>query len=87
MLTLFQMMTKDEWIPIMDHGIDANGIENQPVYEKYLYFCLYFILFMIVGSMLVVNLFIGVIIDNFNKIKNFEEIGADWMVTPSQKNR
>ena len=40
---------------------------------------------MIVGSMLVVNLFIGVIIDNFNKIKNSEEIGADWMVTPAQR--
>ena len=84
-LTLFQMMTKDEWIPIMDNGIDANGIENQPMYENNLYFWLYFILFMIVGSMLVVNLFIGVIIDNFNKIKNSEEIGADWMVTPAQR--
>jgi voltage-gated cation channel len=85
MLTLFQMMTKDEWIPVMDNAIDANGIEKQPIYENNVYFCLYFILFMLVGSMLVVNLFIGVIIDNFNKIKDSEEIGANWMVTPAQR--
>lgn len=85
MLTLFQMMTKDEWIPVMNDGIDATGIEKQPVYKNNEYLSIYFIAFMIIGSMLVVNLFIGVIIDNFNKIKESEEIGANWMVTPAQR--
>ena len=85
MLTLFQMMTKDEWIPVMNNGIDATGIEQQPKYRNNMYVSLYFILFMIIGSMLVVNLFIGVIIDNFKKIKESEEIGANWMVTPAQR--
>jgi hypothetical protein len=85
MLTLFQMMTKDEWIPVMNNGIDAVGIEKQPIYKNNQYLSLYFIAFMIIGSMLVVNLFIGVIIDNFNKIKESEEIGANWMVTPAQR--
>lgn len=85
MLTLFQMMTKDVWVPIMDNGIDAVGIEKQPNYKYRMYMCIYFIIFMIIGAMLVVNLFIGVIIDNFNKIKDSEEIGANWMVTPAQR--
>lgn len=84
-LSLFQMMTEDEWVDIMNSGIDANGIENQPITENNLYFSIYFILFMVVGALLVVNLFIGVIIDNFNKIKVSEEIGHDWMVTPAQR--
>lgn len=84
-LTLFQIMTKDEWIPVMNNAIDANGIEKQPIYKNNIYMCFYFIIFMIIGSMLIVNLFIGVIIDNFNKIKDSEEIGENWMVTPSQR--
>lgn len=79
------MMTKDEWIPVMNNAIDNNGIGNQPVYKNQPYMSLYFIIFMILGSMLIVNLFIGVIIDNFNKIKDSEEIGAHWMVTPAQR--
>jgi hypothetical protein len=40
---------------------------------------------MIIGSMVIINLFIGVIIDNFNKIKETEEFGVGLLVTPSQK--
>lgn len=40
---------------------------------------------MIAGSMLVLNLFIGVVIDNFNKIKESEEVG-NLFVTDAQRN-
>ena len=38
----------------------------------------------VVGSMLIFNLFVGVVIDNFNKIKTNEELG-NMFVTESQK--
>ena len=69
---------------IMSNGIDATGIDLQPKENNNIYFALFFIAFMVVGSMLIVNLFVGVVIDNFNKIKINEELG-NMFVTESQK--
>lgn len=44
-------------------------VEEQPVYEINLYMYLYFVIFIIFGSFFTLNLFIGVIIDNFNQQK------------------
>lgn len=42
---------------------------DQPKYEDNLYMYLYFVIFIIFGSFFTLNLFIGVIIDNFNQQK------------------
>lgn len=44
-------------------------MEDQPEYEVNLYMYLYFVIFIIFGSFFTLNLFIGVIIDNFNQQK------------------
>lgn len=44
-------------------------VEEQPDYEVNLYMYLYFVIFIIFGSFFTLNLFIGVIIDNFNQQK------------------
>ena len=44
-------------------------VELQPKYEDNLYMYLYFVIFIIFGSFFTLNLFIGVIIDNFNQQK------------------
>lgn len=44
-------------------------MEEQPVREINLYMYLYFVVFIIFGSFFTLNLFIGVIIDNFNQQK------------------
>lgn len=44
-------------------------MEEQPKYEENLYMYLYFVIFIIFGSFFTLNLFIGVIIDNFNQQK------------------
>lgn len=43
--------------------------EEQPQWESNLYMYLYFVIFIIFGSFFTLNLFIGVIIDNFNQQK------------------
>ena len=78
------MITTEGWMSIMSNGIDATGIDLQPKENNNIYFALFFIAFMVVGSMLIVNLFVGVVIDNFNKIKINEELG-NMFVTESQK--
>jgi hypothetical protein len=44
-------------------------VEEQPIREVNLYMYLYFVIFIIFGSFFTLNLFIGVIIDNFNQQK------------------
>uniref|UniRef100_A0A3B4UNF4 Sodium channel protein n=1 Tax=Seriola dumerili TaxID=41447 RepID=A0A3B4UNF4_SERDU len=44
-------------------------VEEQPIKEINLYMYLYFVIFIIFGSFFTLNLFIGVIIDNFNQQK------------------
>lgn len=52
-------------------------IEDQPSYEINLYMYLYFVIFIIFGSFFTLNLFIGVIIDNFNQQK--QKICASYL--------
>ena len=44
-------------------------MEEQPSYEINLYMYIYFVIFIIFGAFFTLNLFIGVIIDNFNQQK------------------
>lgn len=44
-------------------------IKEQPQYEINMYMYLYFVIFIIFGAFFTLNLFIGVIIDNFNQQK------------------
>ena len=45
---------------------------------------LYFVIFMVFGSQFILNLFVGVIMDNFNRIKDKDEWGG-LFVTEDQK--
>lgn len=78
------MMTTEGWLDVMYDGIDSRGIHLQPKKNNNVAIALFFIAFMVVGSMLIFNLFVGVVIDNFNKIKTNEELG-NMFVTESQK--
>ena len=53
----------------MADAVDAKGIDQQPEYEYNIAAYTYFVVFIIVGSFFVLNLFIGVIIDSFNQVK------------------
>jgi hypothetical protein len=75
MSTLFQMTTTEGWVDVMYSGIDSVGIGYQPQKNHNTWFVIYFIAFMIVGSQFIINLFVGVVIDNFNTIKEREELG------------
>ncbi|NXH82264.1 SCN5A protein, partial [Edolisoma coerulescens] len=58
--------------------------EEQPEWEYNLYMYLYFVIFIIFGSFFTLNLFIGVIIDNFNQQKK-KISGQDIFMTEEQK--
>ncbi|KAM6078962.1 sodium channel protein type 1 subunit alpha isoform 5-T5 [Theristicus caerulescens] len=72
------------WMDIMYAAIDSRDVLQQPKYEDNLYMYLYFVIFIIFGSFFTLNLFIGVIIDNFNQQKK-KFGGQDIFMTEEQK--
>ncbi|XP_055019107.1 sodium channel, voltage-gated, type I like, alpha b [Boleophthalmus pectinirostris] len=83
-LALLQVATFKGWMDIMYAAVDSRDIGDQPVYEENLYMYLYFVIFIIFGSFFTLNLFIGVIIDNFNQQKK-KFGGQDIFMTEEQK--
>uniref|UniRef100_A0A8C2U953 Sodium channel protein n=1 Tax=Coturnix japonica TaxID=93934 RepID=A0A8C2U953_COTJA len=82
-LALLQVATFKGWMDIMYAAVDSRKQEEQPKYEDNLYMYLYFVIFIIFGSFFTLNLFIGVIIDNFNQQK--KKISQDIFMTEEQK--
>ncbi|XP_044280519.1 sodium channel protein type 5 subunit alpha-like isoform X1 [Varanus komodoensis] len=83
-LALLQVATFKGWMDIMYAAVDSREREEQPVWEYNLYMYLYFVIFIIFGSFFTLNLFIGVIIDNFNQQKK-KLGGQDIFMTEEQK--
>ncbi|KAE8581029.1 hypothetical protein XENTR_v10024638 [Xenopus tropicalis] len=83
-LALLQVATFKGWMDIMYAAVDSRKVEEQPRYEDNLYMYLYFVIFIIFGSFFTLNLFIGVIIDNFNQQKK-KFGGQDIFMTEEQK--
>uniref|UniRef100_A0A8C4XUK9 Sodium channel protein n=1 Tax=Falco tinnunculus TaxID=100819 RepID=A0A8C4XUK9_FALTI len=82
-LALLQVATFKGWMDIMYAAVDSRDVKDQPKYEDNLYMYLYFVIFIIFGSFFTLNLFIGVIIDNFNQQK--KKISQDIFMTEEQK--
>ena len=53
--------------------------ERQPKYEQRVIMYIFFVLFIIFGSFFTLNLFIGVIIENFNVQKKKMSVSPDSM--------
>ncbi|XP_017682014.1 PREDICTED: sodium channel protein type 5 subunit alpha-like isoform X3 [Lepidothrix coronata] len=83
-LALLQVATFKGWMDIMYAAVDSREYEEQPEWEYNLYMYLYFVIFIIFGSFFTLNLFIGVIIDNFNQQKK-KLGGQDIFMTEEQK--
>ncbi|XP_055695798.1 sodium channel protein para isoform X22 [Lutzomyia longipalpis] len=84
-LCLFQVATFKGWIQIMNDAIDSREIGKQPIRETNIYMYLYFVFFIIFGSFFTLNLFIGVIIDNFNEQKKKAGGSLEMFMTEDQK--
>ncbi|KAM6980454.1 LOW QUALITY PROTEIN: sodium channel, voltage gated, type VIII, alpha subunit b [Aplochiton taeniatus] len=83
-LALLQIATFKGWMDIMYAAVDSRKVEDQPIYEDNIYMYIFFVIFIIFGSFFTLNLFIGVIIDNFNQQKK-KFGGQDIFMTEEQK--
>ncbi|XP_044531444.1 sodium channel protein type 11 subunit alpha [Gracilinanus agilis] len=83
-LALLQVATFKGWMEIMYAAVDSRKVEEQPFFEANVAAYLYFVVFIIFGSFFTLNLFIGVIIDNFNQQQK-KISGQDIFMTEEQK--
>ncbi|KAM9572880.1 sodium channel protein type 5 subunit alpha-like [Guaruba guarouba] len=83
-LALLQVATFKGWMEIMYAAVDSREKYEQPKMEHSLFMYLYFVIFIIFGSFFTLNLFVGVIIDNFNQQKK-KISGEDIFMTEEQK--
>jgi hypothetical protein len=84
LLSLFEIATTEMWPDYMYNAVDATFPGQQPVYRSRPANALYFVIFIIVGSFFVLNLFVGVAIDKFNEMQA-EYLGQNFTLTPAQE--
>lgn len=70
MLTMFTMMTTEGWIEVMWLGVDTTEIHQVPKENNRPVYVIFFIAFLIFGSLFILNLFVGVVLNTFNKEKD-----------------
>ena len=66
MLTMFGMMSTEGWLEVMWDAVDSTEIHQVPRRNNKPAFIFFFSFFMIVGSLFLLNLFVGVVINTFN---------------------
>lgn len=69
----------------MNSATDSRNRDDQPIREANIYMYFYFVFFVIIGSFFTLNLFIGVIIDNFNEQKKKTGGSLEIFMTDDQK--
>ncbi|CTQ87048.1 Voltage-dependent T-type calcium channel subunit alpha [Caenorhabditis elegans] len=69
LMSLFVLSSKDGWVSIMYQGIDAVGVDVQPIENYNEWRMIYFISFLLLVGFFVLNMFVGVVVENFHKCK------------------
>ena len=83
MLVLFVSATGDAWEDVMFAGMDARGPGVAPLRNDYSWNVTFFIAWLLFGTFVVINLFVGSVVDNFTIIQKTD--GEDAMMTTEQK--
>lgn len=81
--TFYEMSSLEGWTVIMVASVDATEIDMQPIPNHQLGWTIFHILFMVTGSFFVIQLFIGVVVENFGKMK--EKLDGTFLLSGSQR--
>ena len=79
MITMFGMITTEGWLDVLFAVVDSNKIDYVPERNLNPGYIIYFSIFMIVGSLFILNLFVGVVISTFNVEK--EKLSHNGLMT------
>ena len=82
MLTLFILSTQENWPDIMYHMADSNDPSEGPLPGANAAFAyIFLVVFLIIGSYFLINLFVGVIFLNFTRAQKAEDHLATFLTT------
>ncbi|CAF0725518.1 unnamed protein product [Adineta ricciae] len=73
LLALFVLASRDGWVQIMYNGIDAVDVDMQPIRNYNEAKLIYFISFLLLVGFFVLNMFVGVVVENFHKCRAEQE--------------
>ena len=82
MLTMFGMSSTEGWLDVMWDAVDTTEIYQVPRRNNNPGYILFFMFFMIVLSLFILNLFVGVVINTFNIEK--EKLSNNKLLTELQ---
>ena len=80
---LFEISTTESWVDVMYAAIDQRGINMQPIRDNNRCWALFFVTFLVLGAFFILELFIGVIIENFSRLR--DEKGYGPLMTEAQR--
>jgi hypothetical protein len=63
MLTLFTAVTTEGWVGVMWSGVDSTSPNLSPTKDSHPSYALFFVSFIMFGSLIILNLFVGVVVD------------------------
>jgi hypothetical protein len=84
LMTFFEISTTEGWTELMWAAVDSTGIDMQPIRNNNAAWIFFFITFMLVASYMVMNLFVGVVIENFNRMR-LQHSGMSTLLTEEQQ--
>ena len=70
---LFELCTTEGWFDVMHVAVDSTGIGMQPVRGTGLGWVLFFIFYIIVGAFFMINLFVGNVIEQYEKMNDDDD--------------
>ncbi|KAK9883220.1 hypothetical protein WA026_001409 [Henosepilachna vigintioctopunctata] len=73
LMSLFVLSSRDGWVNIMYSGLDAVGVDQQPKTNYSEWRLLYFISFILLVGFFVLNMFVGVVVENFHRCREEQE--------------
>ena len=83
MASLFVLSSTEGWGDIMWAGVDATDIDMNPVEYNNIAWSIFFMIFMIVGSLFMLNLFVSIVVNTYYGEK--EKLYRNQMLTKYQK--
>lgn len=69
MITLFAAATTEGWVDVMKNAVDSSSYLVMPLQDNNPAHALFFIFFVLIMALFILNLFVGVVINKFNEEK------------------
>lgn len=85
LVVAFGLATQEGWYDTMNLVTDTNGIDMQPIFDNSRIWILAFIIFMVFGSFLPLNMYVGVICSAYTKNVTQMYENAEKNKTPEEK--